>query len=166
MELIEIDADTRYECGYVQGSMHYSKGFTTLMYLVKNTRDHPEYLDQIKYILDHHRYDQNRCNTDRWSTLEIAVVNYNTTSTLETVGLLVKYSPKIKDALYIIFFETDNQYELVKLFMDHPNKDELIERFMDVCHDIELGASPEFIRAFEYVLQHIDIDYNKRYKLQ
>ena len=50
MNIIQVDPGYYYMCSDQTGST----GFTSLMYLVNQTHNHPEYLDQIKYILDNY----------------------------------------------------------------------------------------------------------------
>ena len=89
MNIIQIDPNTIYRYYKYNGST----GFTSLMYLVIHTSDHPEYLDQIKYILDNHPEELDKENDSYWSAFELAVINYKRNSTLDTVELLLKYNP-------------------------------------------------------------------------
>ena len=87
MDIIQVDPDAIYPCSSITRSI----GFTNLMYLVYNTREHPEYLIQIKYILDHYPEELDKQNDIGWTALMIAVRNSCKSSTLDTVKLLLDY---------------------------------------------------------------------------
>lgn len=70
-----------------------STGFTRLMYLVINTRTNPQYLEDIKNILDNNILELDKQNDEGWTAIMLAVRNYNTRSTPDTVSLLLYYNP-------------------------------------------------------------------------
>ena len=123
MDIIEINPDDYYSCSPLVGST----GFTSLMYLVKNTREHPEYLEQIKYILDNNIQELDRQYNLEWTALMIACRNSNTSSTYNTVKLLLEYHPDLNinrrdDTVLdiaVAYSNLDSSIETVKLLLDH-----------------------------------------------
>jgi ankyrin repeat protein len=102
-----------------------STGFTSLMYLVNNTHDHPEYHEQIKYILDNYPEELNKQNADGWTALMLACRNSNTTSTLDTVKLLLDYNPDLYllridgyNVIYVTLCNYDAE-KTIDLLLDH-----------------------------------------------
>ena len=125
MNIIQINPNHYYPCS----PKRTSSGFTSLMYLVNNTREHPGYLEQIKYILDNNPEELDKKNNSGWTALMISCRNSNTTSTLDTVKLLLEYNPDINASrdddgenilsISVSYSNTDSSYETVKLLLDH-----------------------------------------------
>jgi ankyrin repeat protein len=89
MNIIEINRADNYHCS----QLTRSTGFTSLMYLVINTKKHPEYFVQIEYILENYPDEINNQNTKGWTALMLICRNIGYTSTLDTLELLLKYKP-------------------------------------------------------------------------
>lgn len=161
MDIIQVDPNAFYE---------YSKnkscsGFTSLMYLVTNTREHPEYLDQIKYILDNKLEDINKQNKLGWTALMLSVHNYNYISTLETVELLLEYKPdlyvrNINGSIALTYALTNRMIFLspvALLLLEHGHDVNMLfdYDFTVLMHMIYFNHD---ITSIEYILEKTNID--------
>ena len=125
MNIIQVDPNFSYLCS----SSLRSTGFTSLMYLARNTRKHPEYLKQIKYILDNDIQELNKQNTSGWTALMLSCRNTRTSSTLDTVRLLLSYNPDLyltrkidnKNVLAVAldYCNTESTEQTVDLLLEH-----------------------------------------------
>ena len=162
MNIIKIDKDISYLCC----KNIYSNNFTSLIYLSMNTRENPEYLNQIKYILDNYPEELNKRNACGWNAITVASVNSNYTSNLQTVKLLLEYKPALEDALFysIFYMKETSSFDAVKLLVNHDTGyvtsiyttgKFVLYDFMNEHIDID---------ALEYILQRTDIDYTEKDK--
>ena len=123
MDIIQINPDTYHRCSpFIK-----STGFTSLMYLVKNVQEHPEYLEQIKYILDNHPEELNKQNEKKWTALMLASSNDYSDITIDTLLLLLEYKPDLNildnfgyTALYHSFSSSyEHNFSMFKILIDH-----------------------------------------------
>ena len=114
-----------------------------LTYLVMNTRNHPEYLDQIRYILDNYPDEINRISNNGWGPINTTLTRCHTTSTLDTLRLLLEYNPDMNNVFLCYAIDSSCFYEIVKLLVDKYQNDfiKIINRlscFMHLCHDKDI----------------------------
>ena len=165
MNIIQIDPN----CEYICSSYSSCSGFTSLMYLVCNTRENPEYLEQIKYILDNYLEELNKQNALNFTPIMLAVMNYNTNSTLETVNLLLEYKPDLNIIGYgdctVIerFILNEQDYSMIKLLLDHGadiNRTDLSKKNILMY----LSSRHDAYEKIKFFLENSDIDiYYKKY---
>ena len=171
MNIIRINPDTYYPCS----QFTKSTGFTSLMYLFYHTRDHPEYLEQIKYISDNNPEELDKQNDSGWTALMISCRNSNSTSTLDTVKLLLEYHPdvnlcdkyKCSILLYaLVFSDNDSHPETCKLLLKHGANVNIIDKDGDSILMSLIKQSMRIYDLIEYVLENsdVDLDYKKNDK--
>ena len=135
------------------------------MYLVLYTRDNPEYLEQIRYILDNNP-DELKITKYGWNALNIASSNADTSSTPETLILLLKYHDSSYDYNYyrtaIYNALQDSSFNTVKILLDNSNITDLTNHTgKNILIDLIICdyKKPEYMKdLFEYILYNTKIN--------
>ena len=90
---------------------------TRLMYLVGYTREHPEYLEEIRYILDNYPEELNKQLTAGWTAIMISIIKLEYYSTRETIELLLKYNPDLTK--HTRYHEYNNIFDCMFCIIDY-----------------------------------------------